>query len=83
MIYSAKAIIKATLLFDISLKVDNIDPLLESLKGNNHALYQKPEENWYRKGAVETGHKEFLVQDPDGYLLRFAQDLGERTATLT
>ena len=25
------------------------------------------------------GNKEFLIQDPDGYLLRFTQDLGEKT----
>ena len=24
------------------------------------------------------GNKEFLVQDPDGYLLRFSEDLGEK-----
>ncbi|HAT7741725.1 TPA: VOC family protein, partial [Vibrio vulnificus] len=25
-----------------------------------------------------SGQKEFLVQDPDGYLLRFSQYLGEK-----
>jgi len=24
------------------------------------------------------GNKEFLIQDPDGYLLRFSEDLGEK-----
>lgn len=24
------------------------------------------------------GNKEFLVQDPDGYLIRFSEDLGEK-----
>ena len=36
------------------------------------------EEKWYRKNDKEVGHKQFLVQDPDGYLLRFFQDLGIR-----
>ena len=36
------------------------------------------EENWYRQGNRLLGNKEFLVQDPDGYLLRFSEDLGEK-----
>ena len=37
------------------------------------------EENWYRHDDKMLGNKEFLIQDPDGYLLRFTQDLGEKT----
>jgi hypothetical protein len=29
-------------------------------------------------GARHSGQRQFLVQDPDGYLLRFAEPLGER-----
>jgi catechol 2,3-dioxygenase-like lactoylglutathione lyase family enzyme len=36
------------------------------------------EDRFYRCGAVTLGERHFLVQDPDGYLLRFAQELGER-----
>lgn len=35
-------------------------------------------EAWYRANDVELGNKQFCVQDPDGYLLRFFEDLGER-----
>jgi catechol 2,3-dioxygenase-like lactoylglutathione lyase family enzyme len=38
------------------------------------------ETRWYRADAVETGNRQFVVADPDGYLLRFYQDLGERPA---
>ena len=34
--------------------------------------------NWYRQNGKLLGCREFLVQDPDGYLLRFSEDLGER-----
>lgn len=37
------------------------------------------EEKWYRATDKELGNKQFLVQDPDGYLLRFFQDLELRT----
>jgi catechol 2,3-dioxygenase-like lactoylglutathione lyase family enzyme len=38
------------------------------------------ETRWYRAGAVERGNRQFVVADPDGYLLRFFEDLGERPA---
>ena len=38
------------------------------------------ETRWYRAGPVEKGNRQFVVADPDGYLLRFFQDLGERPA---
>ena len=31
-----------------------------------------------RSGEMEVGQLELIVQDPDGYLLRLAQALGER-----
>ena len=36
------------------------------------------EEKWYRMIDKEVGNKQFVVSDPDGYLLRFFEDLGER-----
>ena len=36
------------------------------------------ETRWYRTGPKEAGNRQFVVADPDGYLLRFFQDLGER-----
>ena len=38
------------------------------------------QENWYSAKNKLVGLKEFLVLDPDGYLLRFAQSIGEREA---
>lgn len=36
------------------------------------------EEKWYRRDREEVGNRQFIVLDPDGYLLRFFQDLGTR-----
>jgi catechol 2,3-dioxygenase-like lactoylglutathione lyase family enzyme len=38
------------------------------------------EERWYRRDDVELGNKQFAVADPDGYVLRFFSDLGQRPA---
>jgi hypothetical protein len=32
----------------------------------------------YPAGEAEVGYQQFLVQDPDGYLLRFGESLGLR-----
>jgi hypothetical protein len=36
------------------------------------------EDRWYRRGANEHGNRQFVVADPDGYLLRFFTSLGSR-----
>lgn len=63
---------------NFQIEVESIEPLLGRLEENNISLFMKPEEKWYRVGDHEEGNKQFLVQDPDGYLLRFTEDLGSR-----
>jgi len=58
--------------------VDDVAPILSRLDNAGWSLYEQPREAWYRVGDHERGQREFLVQDPDGYLLRFAEDLGTR-----
>lgn len=43
-------------------------------------LYMNLEEAWYRRDTILLGCRQFLIQDPDGYLLRFSQDIGTRPA---
>ena len=63
---------------NFQLEVDNVDFIYNNLKKSNHKIAFEIEENWYRQGDKFLGNKEFLVQDPDGYLLRFSEDLGEK-----
>ena len=65
---------------NFQLEVEDIDKIYKSLVDNNYKIAFDIEENWYRKGNFFLGCKEFLVQDPDGYLLRISEDLGERPA---
>lgn len=64
---------------NFEIEVPDAEKLIDRLKQHNIELYMNLEEKWYRKNNREVGNRQFLVQDPDGYLLRFAQDLGERT----
>jgi catechol 2,3-dioxygenase-like lactoylglutathione lyase family enzyme len=67
---------------NLQITVERIAPMLAALEAAGWALYEGPTEAWYRTGDDrEGGQREFLVQDPDGYLLRFAEDLGTRPVT--
>ena len=63
---------------NFQIMTGDLEPLLERLNRAGIALFTDVEEKWYRKNQLEVGNRQFLVQDPDGYLLRFAQDLGQR-----
>ncbi|PZP57119.1 MAG: hypothetical protein DI586_01455 [Micavibrio aeruginosavorus] len=63
---------------NIQIDTDNVDALYERIKNSGHSIFHEIEEKWYRAENLHLGNRQFLVQDPDGYLLRFAQDLGER-----
>lgn len=58
------------------VEVDDVESIYNKLKENNYKIAFPMEENWYRDGNLLLGCKEFLVQDPDGYLFRFQSDLG-------
>lgn len=62
--------------FEISVR--DLQPILSRLAAVNWPLFLKPEEKWYGANEVEIGVQQFLVQDPDGYLLRPQVGLGTR-----
>lgn len=66
---------------NFEIGVDDVDALYRRVKAADVTLFREIEERWYRRDDQEVGNRQFLVQDPDGYLLRFAQDLGTRAAT--
>lgn len=62
----------------LQIEVSDLAPMLDALAKAEWPLYRAPEERWYRTGDSEAGQRQFVVQDPDGYLLRFAQSLAVR-----
>jgi catechol 2,3-dioxygenase-like lactoylglutathione lyase family enzyme len=67
---------------NLQIAVDLVEPILHRLAAVQWPLFRRCEDVWYRADAVEVGQREFLVQDPDGYLVRLAESLGERPYTL-
>ena len=63
---------------NFQLDVNNLEEIYNNFKKSNYKITFEMEENWYRKDNIMLGNKEFLIQDPDGYLLRFMEDLGEK-----
>ncbi len=63
---------------NFQLEVDDLTVIYNNFKNSNYKIAFDIEENWYRQDNKLLGNKEFLIQDPDGYLLRFSEDLGEK-----
>jgi len=65
---------------NFEIGVDDLGAIETRLVASGVALFRPTEEAWYRAGPVWLGQRQFLVQDPDGYLLRFCESLGETSS---
>lgn len=65
---------------NFQLKLDEVDRVYRYVLDAGHDIVVALEERWYRVGAKEAGNRQFVVADPDGYLVRPFTSLGERIA---
>ncbi|MHB2022549.1 MAG: bleomycin resistance protein [Mycobacteriales bacterium] len=65
---------------NFQIAVPAIEPIVSSLRHAAWPLFMEPEMKWYQVADDEIGVQQFLVTDPDGYLLRF-QALGGEAPT--
>lgn len=64
---------------NFQMEVEDAAQIAKALAQQGVAQFRPLKETWYEISEItEEGSLEFLVQDPDGYLLRFAQPLGPR-----
>lgn len=56
---------------NISMSIRNIDEYYNKIEENNIKIFEKLKINKYLVNDITYEDKEFLIQDPDGYLLRF------------
>ena len=61
---------------NLQIRTADVDTLYGRVRSAGADIYLPMEEKWYRRDEVLNGNRQFIVQDPDGYLLRFFQDLG-------
>ena len=65
---------------NLQLRVDDVRGLYRRLEAAGIAFVLPLEERWYRRDETERGNRQFVVADPDGYLLRPFENLGVRPA---
>ena len=63
---------------NFQIKTADVDRLYENVQKNSANIFLPIENKWYRAGNIEIGQRQFIVLDPDGYMLRFIEVLGER-----
>ena len=63
---------------NFEIQVSNVDHLHAAVRGAGLECFLPLEERWYRRDDMEIGVRQFAVQDPDGYLIRLSQSLGDR-----
>nr|WP_262410330.1 hypothetical protein [Pseudomonas sp. N40(2020)] len=62
----------------LQIDVEAVAPVIRRLEEAGFALYRACQDTWYRADKVEVGQREFIVQAPDGYLVRLVERLDER-----
>lgn len=62
---------------NFQIAVPAIAPLVDRLAAGDWPLFLAPETTWYQTGDTRAGVSQFLVQDPDGYLVRFSESLAD------
>ena len=65
---------------NLQIEVADVDALHRRVGATSAQIVLALEERWYRRDREEVGNRQFIVADPDGYLLRFFTDLGRRAA---
>ncbi len=64
--------------FQIDTK--SVKQIMDQLEKNHYPLERGIKDSWYEGSGISYGCREILVRDPDGYLLRFSEELGEKKA---
>jgi hypothetical protein len=62
----------------LQIEVGDVVALHDSVARAAARILLPLEDRWYRRDREEVGNRQFVLADPDGYVLRFFQDLGAR-----
>lgn len=65
---------------NFQINTNSVSKIIDSLKQYDYLLKRGIKDSWYRENDVLHGCREILVTDPDGYLLRFSENIGKKPA---
>lgn len=63
---------------NFQIEVADVRYQLKLLAAASWPLFMEMEEKWYRADSHQVGVRQFLVQDPDGFLVRLSSNIGTR-----
>jgi catechol 2,3-dioxygenase-like lactoylglutathione lyase family enzyme len=63
---------------NFQISVEDVDALHAAVIQAGLPVFLPLEERWYRRDGTELGCRQFIVEDPDGYLIRLQSDIGTR-----
>jgi len=63
---------------NLEIDVSAVASVYDACKANGAPIFLDIEEKWYRRDRILLGVRQFIVLDPDGYLLRFSQSIGQK-----
>lgn len=63
---------------NFQIRVEDADALHAAVVAAGLPIFLPLEERWYRRAEHEIGTRQFIVEDPDGYLLRLQHGIGTR-----
>lgn len=63
---------------NLQIRVADVIALFGKVSQAQLTIVAALEERWYRQNDAIRGNRQFVVADPDGYLLRFYEDIGSR-----
>ncbi len=65
---------------NFQIRVEDADALHAAVVEAGLPIFLPMEERWYRRDDTEIGVRQFIAQDPDGYLIRLQERIGTRPA---
>jgi catechol 2,3-dioxygenase-like lactoylglutathione lyase family enzyme len=63
---------------NFSIAAPDVSYMAKVLEAKKYSLRIPVRDQWHRQNQIEHGERQLWVMDPDGYLLRFIEDLGTR-----
>ena len=63
---------------NLEIKTTQVEQLYKRCEDSGATIFLPIEDKWYRADNIEIGNRQFIVLDPDGYMLRFVHELGVR-----
>ena len=60
------------------IKIDHVEDLHDRFAQKGVTIFRGIEDTWYPADEEYIGQRQFVLLDPDGFMIRFAENMGKR-----